>query len=83
MIQYSDKFPFHELTIDERIALAQDIWDSIADDQEYQRRIISPEVKKELDRRVAKHRAEPEASLDWEQVKAYAKAKVREHRASA
>jgi len=55
------------LSIDERILLIQDIWDSIADEQG--EIPFTQEQIDELDRRDALHAANPEVGLTWEEVK--------------
>ena len=61
------------MTVAERIALAQEILDSVAADQS--RPILSEAKKRELDRRLADHAANPEDSVPWEQVEAAALAR--------
>ena len=56
------------LSVPERIQLAADIWDSVASVPESVA-LTDPE-KKELDRRLAAYRADPEGGSPWEQVKA-------------
>lgn len=52
--------PF-KLSLDERIRLAQDLWDSVAADPEFQVR-VSPAEAAEIDRRIAAHRQNPAAA---------------------
>lgn len=63
------------LTVDDRIALVQEIWESIAD--EVERAPLTDAQKQEIDRRLAAHRANPQAAIPWEQVKAEALARFR------
>lgn len=63
------------LTIDERIVLAHEIWDSIA--EEPHPPLISEELKQELKRRIAEHEANPDDVVPWEQVKAELYARLR------
>jgi putative addiction module component (TIGR02574 family) len=65
---------FTSLPIDERIALVQAIWDSIAADTD-QLPLTDPQ-KRELDRRIADLDANPKNVLTWEEIKA----RVREQR---
>ena len=58
------------LSVTERIALVQEIWDSIAADAE--RVPLTEAQKEEVDRRLAAHQANPEAAIPWEQVDAEA-----------
>lgn len=56
-----------KLSVQERIRLVELIWDSVAavpDDVE-----ISPELKAELEARLAEFEENPEAGFSWEQVK--------------
>jgi putative addiction module component (TIGR02574 family) len=56
------------LSIEERINLVQDIWDSIAADQAC---VDLTDVQKQgLDRRTADYEANPENVMTWEAVKA-------------
>ena len=56
-----------ELPIQERIRLVELIWDSVAAVSEAVE--ISPELKIELEARIAEFEANPEAGYSWEQVK--------------
>jgi putative addiction module component (TIGR02574 family) len=56
------------LSIEERINLVQDIWDSIAADQACAD--LTDEQKQELERRTADYEANPDNVLTWEEVKA-------------
>ncbi len=47
---------------------SQDLWDHIAEHP--QGVPVSAEMKAELDRRLAAHRADPSSAIPWEQVKA-------------
>jgi putative addiction module component (TIGR02574 family) len=58
------------LSVDERIALVQAIWDSIS--AEVERQPLTEAQRKEVDRRLAAHRTNPEAAIPWEQVEAEA-----------
>ena len=56
-----------ELTPAERLDLIGDLWDSIdANDLPP----LSEEQIEEMERRLAEHRANPEAALSWEEVRA-------------
>jgi putative addiction module component (TIGR02574 family) len=63
------------LTVAERIELVAAIWDSIAADVE--RAGLTEAQKREIDRRLAAHRANPQAAIPWEQVEAEALARLR------
>ena len=57
-----------QLSISERMALAQNIWDSIEADAD-----LSPLTPRDvIDRRLAAHRADLDAAIPWERVEAEA-----------
>jgi len=62
-----------QLTVDERIALAQEIWDSISPATGGP---LMDAQKQELDRRIAAHEADPDATVPWETVKGEAVARM-------
>jgi putative addiction module component (TIGR02574 family) len=62
------------LSIPERIALVQEILDSVA--AEAQDVPLTEMQRQEIDRRLAAHRANPEAAIPWEQVEAEALARL-------
>jgi putative addiction module component (TIGR02574 family) len=68
-------FGIDKLDIVERIALVQAIWDSIAADVESSP--LTEAQRQEVDRRLAAHRANPQAAIPWEQVEAEALARLR------
>ncbi len=55
------------LTVDERLDVIEEIWDSIDDDPSPP--MISDELKAELERRLAAHRLNPDEGSTWEEVK--------------
>ena len=57
-----------ELSVAERIELAEDIWDSVACIPDGV--TLSQRQKEELDRRLAAYRDNPESGSPWEEVKA-------------
>jgi putative addiction module component (TIGR02574 family) len=57
-----------QLSVEERLELVQDLWDSIPD-QDFPP--LSEEQMAELDRRLAEHESNPESALPWEEVKAH------------
>jgi putative addiction module component (TIGR02574 family) len=63
------------LSVAERIELAQAIWDSIA--AEVERAPLTEAQRQEVDRRLAAHKANPQAAIPWEQVEAEALARLR------
>ncbi len=56
-----------ELTINERIQLVAEIWDSIAEHPETVE--VTPEVRALLDERLAAYRKDPDAGSPWSEVK--------------
>ena len=55
------------LPIPERVHLAEQIWDSIVEDE--QAFELPDSQKAELDRRIAAHEASPNRGIPWENVK--------------
>jgi putative addiction module component (TIGR02574 family) len=52
------------LTVAERIQLAEDLWDSLAEAPEVLE--LTEAQRAELDRRLEAHRADPDAAIPWE-----------------
>ncbi len=63
------------LSVAERIALIEEIWDSIASEVEHAP--LSEVEQQEVDGRLASHRANPQAAIPWEQIEAEARARFR------
>jgi putative addiction module component (TIGR02574 family) len=63
------------LSVDERIALVQEIWDSVTPD--VARRPLSEAKRQELQRRLDDYRDNPKDGIPWEEVKAAALARSR------
>lgn len=59
---------FEKMSPSEQIQHVQDLWDRIAEHPEGVP--VSAEMKAELDRRLAAHRADPSTAIPWGQVKA-------------
>ena len=55
------------LSVDERLALVEDIWDTIATDSAALP--LTNTQRAELDRRIAEHEARPEDVVPWEDVR--------------
>jgi putative addiction module component (TIGR02574 family) len=56
---------FSHLSVNERLQLAEDLWDSIDDEQ-----IPIPDChREELDRRLAAYQADPESGIQWEELR--------------
>jgi putative addiction module component (TIGR02574 family) len=64
------------LSLEERLALIQEIWDSIEEVQ--QAAALTPAQETELKRRLAAHRANPGNVIPWEQIKAEALARFQQ-----
>lgn len=64
------------LSVEDRIALVQAIWDSIA--AEPHPPLLSEAQRRELERRVAEDDAAPDDVIPWEQVKAQALARLKQ-----
>jgi putative addiction module component (TIGR02574 family) len=64
---------FDQTSPAERILYEQDLWDHIAAHPENVP--VTDELKAELDRRLAAHRADPSSAVPWETVKARLRAK--------
>ena len=61
------------LSLEDRLTLMQEIWDSIEEDQ--QAAPITPAQLTELKRRLAAHKANPGNVVPWDQIKAEALAR--------
>jgi putative addiction module component (TIGR02574 family) len=55
------------LGIEERLALVEELWDSIAADSAAVP--LTPAQRTELDRRLADHEANPEDVISWDELK--------------
>jgi putative addiction module component (TIGR02574 family) len=64
------------LSVEDRITLVQEIWESIA--AEVEQSPLTEAQRKEMDRRLAAHRSNPQAAIPWEQVEAEALARLRQ-----
>jgi putative addiction module component (TIGR02574 family) len=60
-------FDFSHLTIAERIQLAQDLWDSVAEAPELLE--LTEAQRAELDRRLAAYRANPDDTVPWDALR--------------
>jgi putative addiction module component (TIGR02574 family) len=63
------------LSVEDRLALAEAIWDSVA--REVEREPLTEAQRRELERRLADSVARPDAVTPWEVVKARALARAR------
>ena len=73
MVRKIDMAEIAALSVDERIALAQAIWDSIA--AEAHAPVLSDEQRQELRRRAAEDESDPQSGIPWEQIEADALAR--------
>lgn len=60
------------LSVEERIALVEDLWDSIAEETP-----LTDLQRAELDRRLEDHEANPDDVVSWEDVKASIEARLK------
>jgi putative addiction module component (TIGR02574 family) len=60
------------LSIEERLALVEELWDSIAEATP-----LTEAQRAELDRRLAEHKANPDDVVSWEEVKASITARLK------
>ena len=67
MTQLFDQLKIKELSIEERIMLVEEIWDSIVAEEEMPE--LTEQQKAELDRRLESYRKNPDESVTWESVK--------------
>lgn len=63
------KVDIAQLSVSERIQLAEDLWDSILADSNTDEFTLSEGQKQELDRRLELHRQNPQQGSTWEEVK--------------
>ena len=75
MTQTIHSLGIDQLSVTDRIALVHDIWDSIA--AEVEQSPLTTAEQEEVERRLAAHRASPDAAIPWEQVEAEALARLR------
>jgi putative addiction module component (TIGR02574 family) len=64
------------LSVEDRLALVQEIWDSVAADVE--RAPLTNAQRQELERRLADSLARPDAVTPWEEVKGEALTRARQ-----
>lgn len=63
------------LSVEERLALVEELWDSIA--KESAALPLTDAQRTELDRRLAEHEAHPDDVVSWEDVKASITARLK------
>jgi putative addiction module component (TIGR02574 family) len=64
------------LSLDDRLAVAEALWDSVV--REAEASPLTPAQRAELERRLADSIARPEAVTPWEQIKARARARAKQ-----
>jgi putative addiction module component (TIGR02574 family) len=69
------EFGIDRLSLEDRIALAHEIWETAAEEGE--RAPLSEAQRRELERRLADSIARPDAVVPWEEVKARALARAK------
>jgi putative addiction module component (TIGR02574 family) len=69
-------FGIDRLSGEDRFALLQEIWDSLASDVD--QAPLTEAQRRALERRLAAHAASPEDVIPWEEVKARALARARQ-----
>lgn len=62
-----------KLSVEERILMVEEIWDSIANDTSSEELKISEEEKQEIIRRLENHKLKNQKTYSWDEVKLYAK----------
>jgi len=67
MIQSFLPSEIRSLPISERVHLVEQIWDSIAEDEQVFE--LTDSQKAELERRIAAHEASPDRGISWEEVR--------------
>lgn len=63
-----DNETIKQLSVPERVRLAQDIWDSLRPAADHLP--LTKEQEKLLDRRVEEHRRDPDSAVAWKEVRA-------------
>jgi putative addiction module component (TIGR02574 family) len=63
-----DNEAIKQLSVPERVQLAQDIWDSLRPAADHLP--LTEEQEQLVDRRVEEHRRDPESAVFWDEVKA-------------
>jgi len=63
------------LSVEERLVLVEDLWDSIA--EESAATPLTDAQRAELDRRLTEHEASPDDVVPWEEVKASITARLK------
>lgn len=74
---------YRHLSVEERLQLVGDIWDSIAEDVTAEPELLplTDEERAELDRRIAEDDADPDAAIPWEEALAQIRRQLADDRA--
>jgi putative addiction module component (TIGR02574 family) len=62
------------LTPQERLDLAEELWDAVAEDDVF---ALTPEQMAEIDRRVEEHERDPSSSIPWEVARDRLRARIK------
>jgi putative addiction module component (TIGR02574 family) len=73
----NDLSELFKLSVEERLQLVEDLWDSIAADTQDRPLELSEEEKAELDRRLKEMEDDPASAIRWEDVRAELLARYR------
>ena len=65
----SPAFDYHQLSLDERLQLVEEIWDSIAQDAPATELPLTDLQRAELLQSVVEDAADPDAAVPWAQVR--------------
>ncbi len=65
----SPAFDYHQLSLDERLQLVEEIWDSIAQDAPATELPLTDRQRAELLQSVVEDAADPDAAVPWAQVR--------------
>jgi putative addiction module component (TIGR02574 family) len=63
------------LSVEERLALVEELWDSIAESAG--ELPLTPAQQAELERRIAEHEAKPDDVVPWEEIKSSIEARLK------
>lgn len=75
-------FNYRRLTVNKRLRLVGDIWNSIAEEAQMDPNILplTDAQRAELDRRRAEHQRDPGSALPWDEAMARMRARLRRGR---
>jgi putative addiction module component (TIGR02574 family) len=62
------------LTPQERLDLAEELWDAVAEDEVF---ALTPEQMAEIDRRVEEHERDPSSAIPWEVARDRLRARIK------